>query len=29
LPQAAYPDVGAFRRAWFGAAVSVEEFELV
>jgi hypothetical protein len=29
LPQATYPDVDAFRRAWFGAAVSVEEFELV
>jgi hypothetical protein len=29
LPQASYPDVEAFRRAWFGAEVSVEEFELV
>jgi hypothetical protein len=29
LPQPTYPDVEAFRRAWFGADVSVEEFELV
>lgn len=29
LPQATYPNVAAFRRAWFGAEVSVEEFELV
>jgi hypothetical protein len=29
LPQATYPDVDAFRRAWFGAEVSVEEFELL
>jgi hypothetical protein len=29
LPQATCPDVDAFRRAWFGAEVNVEEFELV
>jgi hypothetical protein len=29
VPQVKFPDVEAFRRAWFGAEVSVEEFELV
>jgi hypothetical protein len=29
VPQPTNPDVEAFRRAWFGGEVSVEEFELV
>ena len=29
LSQSTFPDVEAFRRAWFGAEVSVEEFALV
>jgi hypothetical protein len=28
-PQTTYQAVESFRRAWFGAEVSVEEFELV